>query len=391
MDLVSTASTLKNFLQNPPGKSQEDWKYTEFSFFKKQDYVLSTASDNNSAQYFADEKKIVITLRSPFSKEWVLQNLPQGLQITTDDLQKTPDLGGYFDKIDAQLPITRSKLVFDETFDSSLLVEVVLHGKETMTPQHQFVNKSVQVVLKKRANVQLVEKTYLNQKQFVNMSIQYFLEENSRLELLKVEKGQADGRGCQTSYFSLSQNSEVQATTAIIGGEWSRHNLHAHLIEKDARAQFLSASVLNNSEYVDHHTWIDHKVGNTQSMQRYVNVINDEAHAVFNGRVFIHRDAQKSSAEQNNRNLLLSQKARIDTKPELIIEADDVKAKHGATVGQLNADELFYLRSRGISKDQAQNMLMKGFVNDIADRLSSRFKGIFLHEMASAVKATVYE
>ena len=123
MDLVSTATTLKNFLQNPPGRSQEDWKYTEFNFFKKQEYVLSTASDNNSAQYFAEEKKIVITLRSPFSKEWVLQSLPPGLQITMDDLQKAPDLGGYFDKIDSQLPITRSKLVFDETFDSTLLVK----------------------------------------------------------------------------------------------------------------------------------------------------------------------------------------------------------------------------------------------------------------------------
>jgi Fe-S cluster assembly protein SufD len=391
MDLVSTATTLKTFLQNPPGRAQEDWKYTDFTFFKKQEYVLSTASDNNSAQYVPEEKKIVITLRSPFSKEWSLQNLPPGLQITTDDLQKTPELEGYFDKINSQLPITRSKLVFDEKFDSALLVELVLHGKETMMPQHQFVNKSVQIVLKAGASVFLVEKTYLNQKQFVNMNTQYLLEENAKLELLKIEKGQADGRGCQTSFFSLSQNAEVQATTAVMGGEWSRHNLHAHLVEKDARAQFLSASVLNNSEYVDHHTWIDHKVGNTQSMQRYINVINDDAHAVFNGRVFIHRDAQKSSAEQSNKNLLLSQKARIDTKPELVIEADDVKAKHGATVGQLNADELFYLRSRGINKEQAQTMLMKGFVNDISDRLSPRFKGIFLQEMASAVKATAHE
>ncbi len=387
MDLASAAMSLKNSLQNPPNRSQEDWKYTDFSFFKKQEYVLSTSSENNTVQYVPGEKKIVITLRSPFSKEWAMPNLPPGLKIDKVNTVNPIQLNGFFDKIDAQISVTKPTLIFDKTFDSSILVELVLHGRETMAPQHQFVNKGLQIFLKERAHVVLVEKTYLNQKQFVNMNSQYFLEGHSRLELLKIEKGQADGRGCQTSYFSLAQNAEVYATTAVIGGEWSRHNLHAHLVEKNSNAQFLSASVLNNSEYVDHHTWIEHKVGDTQSMQRYINVVSDEAHAVFNGRVHIHKDAQKSSAEQNNRNLLLSQKARIDTKPELIIEADDVKAKHGATVGQLSADELFYLRSRGISKEQAQNMLMKGFVNDIADRLSPRFKAIFLQEMSSAVKA----
>jgi Fe-S cluster assembly protein SufD len=387
MDLLSAATSLKNFLQNPPTRSQEDWKYTDFQFFKKQEYVLSTSSDNNTVQYAPEEKKLVIHVRSPFAKEWTLQDLPKGVHIENNGASETAELNGYFDAIDTQLSAGKSKLIFDDTFDSSILVELILHGRETMAPQYQFVNKGLQLVLKKRAVVFLVEKSYLNQKQFVNIHTQYHLEDSARLELLKIEKGQADGRGCQTSYFSLGKNAEALVATAVIGGEWSRHNLHAHLTEENAHAQFLSASILNNSEYVDHHTWIEHKVGSTQSLQRYVNVINDDAHAVFNGRVHIHQDAQKSSAEQNNRNLLLSQKARIDTKPELVIEADDVKAKHGATVGQLNADELFYLCSRGINKEQAQNMLMKGFVNDIADRLSPRFKTIFQQEMAAAVKA----
>lgn len=388
MDFATNSATLKSFLQNPPSKSQEDWKYTDFSFFKKQEYVLSATGEGNTIQYLPQEKKVVVHLKSAFSKTWVAEDLPPGLTLETEALVSVPKLNGFFDEIDAGMNSNKVQLVFDESFDSSLLVEVLLHGKETMAPQYQFVNKSLQIVLKDRARVLLVEKAYFNQKQFVNLNVQYFIHQNARLDFLKIEKGQAEGRGCQTSFFSVGKNSEVCGTTAVMGGEWSRHNLHAHLSQANANVQFLSASVLNNSEYVDHHTWIDHQVGDTQSLQRYVNVINDEAHAVFNGRVHIYKDAQKSSAEQNNRNLLLSQKARIDTKPELVIEADDVKAKHGATVGQLNADELFYLRSRGISKEQAQNMLMKGFVNDIADRLVPRFKTIFLQEMSSAVKAT---
>ncbi len=268
MDFATNSATLKSFLLNLPSKSQEDWKYTDFSLFKKQEYGLSASGDSNTIQYLPQEKKVVVHLKSAFSKIWAVEDLPPGLTLETEALASVPKLNGFFDEIDAGMTSNKVQLVFDEAFDSSLLVEVLLHGKETMAPQYQFVNKSLQIVLKDRARVLLVEKAYFNQKQFVNLNVQYFIHQNARLDFLKIEKGQAEGRGCQTSFFSVGKNSEVCGTTAVMGGEWSRHNLHAHLSQTNANVQFLSASVLNNSEYVDHHTWIDHQVGDTQSLQR---------------------------------------------------------------------------------------------------------------------------
>ncbi|MBY0385599.1 SufD family Fe-S cluster assembly protein, partial [bacterium] len=344
MDLSSAATYLKEALQNPPSRKDEAWKYSDFQFLKKNTYSLSQVVAENTVVVIPEEKRIVITAAAPFESEWKYVTPVTGLAIQHEQSSQVWDYQNYFSKISEGLACPKTTFLFDESFDSDYLVELVLNPRETMASGYQFVPKNIEIVLKKNACVYLFEKSFLNQKQFVNINAQYFLNENSRLEMLKIEKGQIDGRGCQTSRFRLQASAQVNVTTATVGGEWSRHNVYAELAGEQASAQFLAASTLQNNEYSDHQTWIDHKVGETSSVQRYVNVLADEAHAVFNGKVHIHRDAQKSTAEQSNRNLLLSPKAHVDTKPELLIDADDVKAKHGATVGQINPDELFYLQ-----------------------------------------------
>lgn len=380
MDLSSAATYLKETLQNPPSRKEEDWKYSDFQFLKKNSYSLSQLAAENSITVLPDEKKIVITAAAPFDPNWKYTTPVKGLILQSAPSSHAWIYHNYFSKLTEGLASPVTTFTFDESFDSNYLVELVLNPRETMAGGYQFIPKNIHISLKKNACVYLFEKSFLNQKQFVNINVQYFLNENSRLEILKIEKGQIDGRGCQTSRFRLEASAQLNVTTTTVGGEWSRHNVYAELAGEQSSAQFLAASSLQNNEYSDHHTWIDHKVGETSSVQRYVNVLADEAHAVFNGKVHIHRDAQKSTAEQSNRNLLLSPKAHVDTKPELLIDADDVKAKHGATVGQINPDELFYLQSRGIDLSLAQQMLTRGFTNDIGDRLSPRFQEIFYRE-----------
>ncbi|MBY0316256.1 MAG: SufD family Fe-S cluster assembly protein, partial [Bdellovibrionales bacterium] len=129
--------------------------------------------------------------------------------------------------------------------------------------------------------------------------------------------------------------------------------------------------------FVDHHTWIDHQVEHTTSSQEYHGVVTGKARAVFNGKIKIHKDAQKSSTSQINKNLLLSSTAEVDTKPELMIYADDVKASHGATIGQIQKDELFYLLSRGLTASQAKELLCAGFLNSIGESLSENLQEEF--------------
>ena len=120
-------------------------------------------------------------------------------------------------------------------------------------------------------------------------------------------------------------------------------------------------------EHIDYHTCIEHRVPNCTSSETFRGIIGDEATAVFNGRIHIHRDAQKTNARLSNRNLLTSTRAEVNTKPELEIYADDVQCAHGATVAQLDETSLHYLRSRGVSRAQAQVMLSFGFINEVVD------------------------
>jgi Fe-S cluster assembly protein SufD len=129
----------------------------------------------------------------------------------------------------------------------------------------------------------------------------------------------------------------------------------------------------NGKQHVDNHTNIEHFVADTRSEQLYKGILDGESRAVFNGRVFIAQDAQRSNSSQLNNNLLLSKRAEVDTKPELEIFADDVKAGHGATIGRLDPEHLFYLRSRAISSDDAVAMLALGFANDLVLRRTNEY------------------
>jgi Fe-S cluster assembly protein SufD len=125
----------------------------------------------------------------------------------------------------------------------------------------------------------------------------------------------------------------------------------------------------NGRQHVDHHTRIDHNQAHGSSREYYRGVLDGAARAVFNGKVIVHPGAQKTDAHQANHNLLLSRDAEVDTKPELEIYADDVKCTHGATVGQLDDAQLFYLRSRGIEEATARNLLVHAFAHDVIERI----------------------
>jgi Fe-S cluster assembly protein SufD len=123
-------------------------------------------------------------------------------------------------------------------------------------------------------------------------------------------------------------------------------------------------------QLIDHHTVVDHAQPRCESHEFYYGILADRAHGVFNGKIFVRQDAQKTNAKQTNRNLVLSEHALINTKPQLEIFADDVKCTHGATVGQLDEEALFYLRSRGIGAEMARHMLVRAFANDAVERIT---------------------
>ncbi len=166
-----------------------------------------------------------------------------------------------------------------------------------------------------------------------------------------------------------SRGSTFRSQVITFPGQWTRVEIHTRLEAPAATALLDGLFVANGSSFVDHHTTIDHAQGATTSRQLYKGVLNGASHGVFNGKVFVRPGALKSDAQQMNKNLLLSDDAEIDTKPQLEIFADDVKCSHGAAIGQLDEEALFYLRSRGVAAGDARHMLIYGFANEIVERV----------------------
>ncbi len=167
----------------------------------------------------------------------------------------------------------------------------------------------------------------------------------------------------------LAEDAKVKLGYVDLGGKLVRNDVHVDLAEPGASCELFGIFIAAEGQHIDNHLRIDHSAPRTVSQEAFKSIIGDRGHGVFNGKVVVHRNAQKIDATQSSDNLLLSDRGEIDTKPELEIYADDVKCSHGATVGQLDEDQLFYLRSRGVDAETARGLLTFAFANDILRRL----------------------
>jgi Fe-S cluster assembly protein SufD len=167
-----------------------------------------------------------------------------------------------------------------------------------------------------------------------------------------------------------SRNSHWLSHSIATGARLARNQIQTWLVEEGAEAILNGLYLARGEQLIDHHTVVDHAQPRCESHEFYYGIMAGRSHGVFNGKIFVRQDAQKTNAKQTNRNLVLSEQALINTKPQLEIFADDVKCTHGATVGQLNDEALFYLRSRGIGAGLARRMLIRAFANDAVERIT---------------------
>jgi len=195
------------------------------------------------------------------------------------------------------------------------------------------------------------------------------LAANARLDHYKIVQGSTKGFHVGGIHVRQDRDSHYESHSLALGGNLTRTDINTQLEAEGATAILNGLYMIGGRQHVDHHTRIDHLVPHTNSVETYRGVLDDHARAVFNGKVYVHRDAQKTDAQQSNANLLLSKTAEVDTKPELEIYADDVKCSHGATVGQLDETALFYLRSRAIDEPTARSLLTFAFASEVVGRI----------------------
>lgn len=205
---------------------------------------------------------------------------------------------------------------------------------------------------------------------FTNLVTRYELGANAHLGHDRVQFGHGSGHLIGRTEIEMAQDAIVDQTIATLGYDFVRNETHGTLSGRNGHLKLAGLFFGQEKQHLDTVIQIDHAVPECESDQFYKGVLDDRAHGAFAGKIHVHRDAQKTNAYQANDNLLLSEHAEIDTKPELEIYADDVKCSHGATAGELDETELFYLRSRGLDMITARSMLTYGFVGGVLERFN---------------------
>ncbi|HWS56045.1 MAG TPA: Fe-S cluster assembly protein SufD, partial [Pyrinomonadaceae bacterium] len=202
-----------------------------------------------------------------------------------------------------------------------------------------------------------------------NAFVEVFVGDGARVTHYKVQDEGERAFHVASTRADVGRDASYDLTTVTLGARLSRHDIEVRLGREGGECHVDGLYIVGDGQHADTHSVIDHLVPRGTSRQNYKGILDGKSRAVFNGRVFVHRDAQQTDAVQSNKNLLLSGEARVDTKPQLEIFADDVKCAHGATVGQLEEEELFYLLSRGLHPELARNLLTYGFAEEIVEKI----------------------
>lgn len=227
------------------------------------------------------------------------------------------------------------------------------------------------IVVEKSAAVKLIE-TYDTtgaNAVFTNVVTEVYAAANAEVEHIKMQQQQGETYHNNYTQVFQEQDTNISHFTFTLDGTLVRNNLHFYMNGENCNTLLYGLYVGSGKNHIDNHTRVDHAKPNCFSDELYKGVMKDQSVAVFNGKIIVHLDAQKTNAYQRNQNILVGEEATVNTKPQLEIFADDVKCTHGATVGQLNEEPLFYLRSRGIPEEAARKMLLNAFADDIAERV----------------------
>ena len=227
------------------------------------------------------------------------------------------------------------------------------------------------VVAEENSSATLIESFVSNgdESHFTNAIAEIVLKDGARLEHYRLQNENRSGYHIATTAAELGRASSYDATSINLGGQLARHDISVVMDHEGAECWVDGLYVAGAGQHTDTHSVIDHKQPYCNSHQLYKGILDGNARAVFNGKIFVREGAQKTDAMQTNKNLLLSPQARVDTKPQLEIYADDVKCAHGAAVGQIDEEELFYLQARGLNHELGRSLLTYGFAEEVIGKI----------------------
>ena len=359
---------LTSFLSNGfPTTKDEEWKYTSLKKVIANEYSIEnkgTIIDSSVIEKYSLglKNKVIFSdgrlINSPSIKGVNINGFSEFESANTDSI--------------LQLNKALSKNGFTISVDKNTALENPIEILFFSTTVNGFSQYRNQISIGENSEVKFIERlqNLNNSASFVNHFTQINCAENTKVEYNKIQNNTAESQLIDTVNVYQEQDSTCNINTLIFGGSFIRNNLNFEQNGSNCESNMNGVSILNNNQLADNHTFVDHKSAHCRSNEMYKGVYLDNSKGVFNGKIMVRPDAQKIDAFQSNNNLLLSDTSSIDSKPQLEIYADDVKCSHGCTIGQLDDDALFYMRSRGIGIEEAKAVLTYAFASEAIENIS---------------------
>jgi Fe-S cluster assembly protein SufD len=380
---------IKNFESKGfPSKKDEAWKYTSLKSLEKIDF--SIFPKHETSLEYKDVKKYFLHEIDTYKIVFVDGVYSSYLSETTHDGVDVCLMSSAFSKpmfqqvIEVYFNKAASK---DETL-TSLNTAFSKEGAYIYIPKNKMPKKPIQIlhlatgneaalmlqprnliVAEDNAEVQIIERhqSLTGNEVFTNSVTEIFAGKDAIVDSYKVQNDASTASLVDNTYISQKDSSVVRVHTFSLGGKLIRNNLNFYQNGERIDSTLKGVTILGDKQHVDHHTLVHHAQPNCESHQDYKGIFGDSSTGVFNGKIIVDKIAQKTDAFQQNNNILLSDKSTINSKPQLEIFADDVKCSHGCTIGQLDDEALFYLRSRGIPKKEAKALMMYAFANNVLE------------------------
>lgn len=368
-----------------PTKKEEDWKYTSLNKILKENYSLFPKKED--AVEYKDIKKYFIHDIDTYKIVFMDGIYSSHLSETTHD------------KIDACLisaALTRPKYkaIIDRYFNkiapknslTSLNTAFAHEGAFINIPKNTVTDKPIQIlnfatgnesalmiqprnliVVGENSHVQIIERhqSLTDNPVLTNSVTEIFAEKRAIVDYYKIQNDRNNASLLDSTFVEQQQESNCSVHTFSFGGKLTRNNLDFYQKGEHTESTLKGITIIEGKQHVDHNTLVHHMEPNCESHQDYKGIYAEQSNGVFNGKVLVDQKAQKTNAYQSNNNILVDDKATINSKPELKIFADDVKCSHGCTIGQLDEEALFYLKSRGIPTREARALLMYAFSNNV--------------------------
>lgn len=357
-----------------PNTRMEDWRYTRTGKIGTEDWKMATSKTNPDISSFLIpglEAKHLVIVDGQFREDLSeIKNLV-GISIDTTTLvnDEQHQYQHFFEAFGAALITTRIQV------DIAPHVEIkdklhIIH----VTTEHQVLSQPyITIDAGKSSKAHFVESfvSIGEHHAFTNRTLRIQVAENASFTLDKIQSETDAHYLMNEDRIHVAGDGRFTINTLTIDGGWVRNNLHISFGGQNAEANLHGIYLPRKKQHIDNHTLVDHRVPHCNSNELYKGLLNDHATGVFNGKVYVQPNAQKTNAFQSNANILLSDDAQMNTKPELEIYADDVKCSHGTTTGQLDEDALFYLKARGLGEESARRLLTSAFINDVLDKVEN--------------------